>query len=437
MPENSWSENELDGNLDPLASLLPELPDWSPDPEEEEDEFRSDFFQGLGGRRRKAAFALLMVWVATIALHLFSWGAWAVWALTFVVGAHILRVVLARPQGLAVSEPIVAAGEAGGDRQRPMFSILVAARNEEAVIDELVRQLCQLDYPRDRYEVWFVNDRSTDNTGPILDRLAQDYPQLNVLHRGANDGGGKSGALNQVLTRTRGEFIAVFDADAGVPTDILQRVLPQFSRPQTGAVQVRKAIANKDVNFWTCGQSIEMVLDSYFQQQRIAVGGIGELRGNGQFVRRSALLRCGRWNEQTITDDLDLTLRLHLDTWDINFLTYPAVGEEGVTNWGALWHQRNRWAEGGYQRYLDYWRWIARNCLGVNKTLDLLAFMLLQYLLPIALVPDYLMAIWRQQLPVLAPLSMLVFGFSFLGMAIGDRRVTRAESTTMGVKETC
>lgn len=89
-----------------------------------------------------------------------------------------------------------------------------------------------------------------------------------------------------------------------------------------------------------------MILDSYFQQQRIALGGIGELRGNGQFVRRSALDQCGGWNEETITDDLDLTIRLHLDNWKIGFLLNPAVNEEGVTKAIALWHQRSRWAEG-------------------------------------------------------------------------------------------
>jgi 1,2-diacylglycerol 3-beta-glucosyltransferase len=72
-----------------------------------------------------------------------------------------------------------------------------------------------------------------------------------------------------------------------------------------------------------------MALDAYVQQQRIAFGGIGELRGNGQFVRRTALERCGGWNEETITDDLDLTFRLHLDQWDIEILTCAAVEEEG------------------------------------------------------------------------------------------------------------
>ena len=64
---------------------------------------------------------------------------------------------------------------------------------------------------------------------------------------------------------------------------------PVLGGEKTGAVQVRKAIANAGTNFWTLGQKAEMALDSYMQERRIAIGGIGELRGNGQFVRRSAI----------------------------------------------------------------------------------------------------------------------------------------------------
>jgi 1,2-diacylglycerol 3-beta-glucosyltransferase len=90
---------------------------------------------------------------------------------------------------------------------------------------------------------------------------------------------------------------------------------------------------------------------------------------NGQFVRRSALNRCGGWNEQTITDDLDLTIRLHIDNWKINVLNFPAVAEEGVTTAIALWHQRNRSAEGGFQRYLDYWKAILKSPMPCRKSL--------------------------------------------------------------------
>jgi 1,2-diacylglycerol 3-beta-glucosyltransferase len=231
--------------------------------------------------------------------------------------------------------------------------------------------------------------------------------------------------LNQVLPLTKGDILAVFDADAQVPKDMLLQVIPLFQRENLGAVQVRKAIANAEENFWTKGQMAEMAVDAYIQQQRTALGGIGELRGNGQFVRRKALAGCGGWNEETITDDLDLTLRLHLTNWDIDCVFHPAVEEEGVTSAIALWHQRNRWAEGGYQRYLDYWDLILKNRMGTRKTWDLLAFMLIQYILPTAAVPDLLMAIAKHRPPILSPVTGLTVTMSVAGMFAGLARVRK------------
>jgi len=331
-------------------------------------------------------------------------------------GIHALRVVLARPR----DEPETMAADTL--THYPYVSLLVAAKNEEAVIGNLVRALCSHDYPMERYEVWIIDDNSSDQTPVLLEKLAQEYDQLKVLRRNSGAGGGKSGALNQVLPLTRGEILAVFDADAQVSSDLLRRVLPLFQRRAVGAVQVRKAIANAQENFWTQGQVAEMALDAYVQQQRIAIGGIGELRGNGQFVRRTALERCGGWNEETITDDLDLTFCLHLDRWDIEILACPAVEEEGVTRATALWHQRNRWAEGGYQRYLDYWRLIVSNRMGTRKTLDLFIFLLIQYILPTAQVPDLVMAIARNRPPVLSPFTGLAMTMSMVWMFMGLKR---------------
>ena len=117
----------------------------------------------------------------------------------------------------------------------PPVSLLVAAKNEEAVIANLVKNAVQLEYPADKYEVWAIDDRSTDNTPAILDRLAQEYPQLKVVHRAANASGGKSGALNQILPLTKGEIIGVFDADAKVTPDLLRYVVPMFQPANIGA----------------------------------------------------------------------------------------------------------------------------------------------------------------------------------------------------------
>ncbi len=417
MPANSWPENDSYNELDALSTLLSDLSDTEESAVETLSPKSLTSFSA--GRRRKAAVVLTMIWSSTIVLHLVSWGAWFVLSLTTLFGIHALRVVFARSR----RQPEPLADEALVDS--PFVSLLVAAKNEEAVIGNLVKLLCSQDYPDEKYEVWVIDDNSTDKTPKILAQLEREYNHLNVLRRVAGASGGKSGALNQVLPLTKGEILAVFDADAQVTPDLLRRVLPLFTQDKVGAVQIQKAIANPSENFWTRGQQAEMALDTYLQQQRVALGGIGELRGNGQFVRRKALERCGGWNEETITDDLDLTLRLHLDRWDIECVCNPAVEEEGVTQAIALWHQRNRWAEGGYQRYLDYWQLILRNRMGTRKTFDLFMFLLAQYLLPTAQVPDILMAIARNRPPVLTPITGLAMTMSMVWMFIGLKRVRR------------
>jgi 1,2-diacylglycerol 3-beta-glucosyltransferase len=427
MPENSWPENSSYNEFESFDSLLADLIE-SPEVEY----FQNQLDQGQSGRRQKAAVALALVWGSTIALHWFSVGVWIVWALTTLLGVQSVRLLLAKRQPAdqqSISSDSTGPVAHDSEQLYPFISLLVAAKNEEAVVARLVQALCELDYPTDRYELWIIDDNSSDRTLTVLEGLRQKYKQLRVLSRLPGAGGGKSGALNQVLPLTKGEIIGVFDADAQVPKQMLRQVLPLFEQPQVGAVQVRKSIVNADANFWTQGQRTEMALDAFFQQQRVAIGGIGELRGNGQFVRRRALERCGGWNEQTITDDLDLSLRLHLDHWDIECLMHPAVGEEGVTWAIALWHQRNRWAEGGYQSYLDYWRLIVRNRLGTRKSLDLFTFWLIKYFLPAAAIPDFLMAIARSRPPMLVPVTSLTVVLSFIGMVRGLNQSRQGSKT--------
>jgi len=82
---------------------------------------------------------------------------------------------------------------------------------------------------------------------------------------------------------------------------------------------VQVPIANEKEKFWTQGQ-VRMAVDTYIQQ--VALGGIGVRRGNGHLSgeRRWSVAAYGM--SETITDDLDLTLRLHLDQWDIEVVSF-------------------------------------------------------------------------------------------------------------------
>ncbi|OUL36523.1 glycosyl transferase [Nostoc sp. T09] len=345
-------------------------------------------------RRLKASLVVLLIWGFVSLLHWLPETQWLIVGLTFVLTVQMLRMLIAKPATLVIES----------HTYLPQVSILVPAKNESAVLADLVHSLFHLNYPSDRLDIWLVDDGSTDETPQILSKLQTQFPALQVYQRESR--GGKSGALNAVFPFTQGEIILVCDADALLPANFLRQTVPLFQKQAIGAVQVRKAIANADTNFLTRCQQMEMICDSFLQTHRIAVGGMTELRGNGMLIRRELLEKCQGWNEDTVTDDLDLCFKLYLIGTEIEFVTVPSIQEEGVTTWRQLWHQHCRWAEGGYQRYLDYFPQILT--LGWAKEIDLLLFFLLQFLLPIGLIPDLLWTIFNSDRPVLFPLQTLL-----------------------------
>jgi len=345
-------------------------------------------------RRLKAILVVLLIWGFVSWLHWQPETQWLMVVLTAILAVQTVRMLIAKP-GIRVIQD---------NSYLPMVSILVPAKNESFVLPHLVNSLCQLNYPSTHLDIWIIDDGSTDETAQILPQLQTQFPGLQVYRREST--GGKSGALNAVFPRTKGEIILICDADAQVSPNFLIQTVFLFQKEKIGAVQVRKSISNADTNFLTRCQQMEMCCDSFLQTHRIAVGGMSELRGNGMLVRRELLERCHGWNEDTVTDDLDLVFRLYLEGAEIEFVTFPNIQEEGVTTWIDLWHQRCRWAEGGYQRYLDYFPQILT--LGWAKEIDLLLFLGLQFLLPIGLIPDLIWTISYSHHPVLLPLQALL-----------------------------
>jgi 1,2-diacylglycerol 3-beta-glucosyltransferase len=384
----------------PLSEIPPQTPDFEQ--------------LAQGSRQKRMAIALLGLMAGIVLLHVLEQGFWVALGLGIILLGYILKLIFSSTPNRKVN----------ASNPWPKVSILVPAKNEEQVIGRLVENLCTLDYPD--YEVWVIDDRGTDRTLEILQEYQKQYPQLRVHLRELGSKPGKSAALNEILPQTDGALIAVFDADAQIDPSFLRQTVPVFEARNVGALQVRKAISNASQNFWTQGQAVEMMLDAYFQSARLAVGGAAELRGNGQIIRRTALEAIGNWNEETITDDLDQTLRLHMANWDIAFVDSPVVYEEGVTAWKGLWRQRSRWAEGGAQRYLDYYQPLLGNAMGWSKTWDQLSyFVIVQYLLPLAALPDLLLGIILGHGPRLTALVIPGLLIPMLGMTLGQIRYAK------------
>ena len=279
------------------------------------------------------------------------------------------------------------------DKELPMLDILVAAKDEENVIARLVERLFNLDYPTNKLNIYIIDDGSSDKTPLILNRLSRQYEKLQVVSRSPNAGGGKSGALNYALKFTHGEWLLVLDADAELKQDSLIRLFSFVVEGDWSAVQLRKSVTNVSKNFLTSCQSMEMAMDAIFQYGRLSVAGVSELRGNGQLIKKDTLLACGSFNEDTVTDDLDLSLRLLLSKSRIGILWDPPVMEEAVENLNALLAQRQRWAEGGLQRFFDYGDQLVTNKIDYLQKFDLTYFFILQYALPIISIFDLVFSI--------------------------------------------
>lgn len=255
----------------------------------------------------------------------------------------------------------------------PWVDILISAKNESRVIENTVRNFFKLDYSK--FNVWVIDDCSDDAMPQILSRLQQEFPRLRVLTRQPGSRPGKSAALNDALPLAKGEVVAVFDADAYVEPDFLKKVLPVLAPEGIGAVQVQKRMYESQSGFLVECQASEYALDTYFQMGRDLIGGAVELRGNGELMKREALIDVGGWNNLSITDDLDLTMRLLVAKWDVRFCPHVYVFEEAVTTWKGLIRQRKRWAEGSIRRYLDYiFPLNSPTRLSFVERLDILAF---------------------------------------------------------------
>ena len=296
----------------------------------------------------------------------------------------------------------------------PKVDVLVAARDEENVIERLVSRLLSIEYPEEKLSLWIIDDGSQDLTPNLLKELSTNFSRINVLSRSLMSGGGKSGALNSVLSKTNGEWLFILDADAQLQSNVLFRAITLALNGGWSGVQLRKSVINCDLNQIASYQAMEMAMDAVIQRGRLANGGVAELRGNGQLLNRKVLESCGGFNEKTITDDLDLSFRLLLNRSPIVIMWDPPVQEEAVESFSALFRQRKRWAEGGLQRFFDYWPYLFSKRLSKFKKFDLTCFFLLQYVLPVVSFIDFIVSIVLFKMPLYWPLSIVAFGISSL-----------------------
>jgi cellulose synthase/poly-beta-1,6-N-acetylglucosamine synthase-like glycosyltransferase len=232
----------------------------------------------------------------------------------------------------------------------PFVTIQLPVYNEVYVVERLIDCIAQFHYPKDRFEIHILDD-STDTTVDIVHRKVSEYRnagfQIEQINR-ANRQGFKAGALKEAMAHAHGEFIAIFDADFLPSPDFLQKTLPHFQQENVGVVQTRWEHLNEDFSLLTRLQAMQLNVHFRVEQMGRSAGGHWlQFNGTAGVWRKKAIEDAGGWEADTLTEDLDLSIRAQLKGWKICYLEDFASLSELPSEMNGLKSQQFRWMKGG------------------------------------------------------------------------------------------
>ena len=232
----------------------------------------------------------------------------------------------------------------------PFVTVQLPIYNEFFVIGRLIDTVAKFDYPKDRFEIHILDD-STDETVALVATKVEEYKaqgfNIEQIIRKERTGF-KAGALRDAMSVARGEFMAIFDADFVPRTDFLRKTIPHFTDPEVGVVQTRWEHINQDYSLITRLQALQ--LNVHFTVEQVGrMNGEHLLQFNGTagVWRRETIEAGGGWQPDTLTEDLDLSIRSQLAGYKIHFLEDVGSPAELPVEMNSFKSQQHRWMKGG------------------------------------------------------------------------------------------
>lgn len=245
-------------------------------------------------------------------------------------------------------------GFKGTSPYRPTVSIVVPAHNEAKVIEKTLESLINLKYPKCRLQIIIANDGSTDGTSKIVQKFIKKHKdEANMVLFGQRNGG-KANVLNNAIRRkATGTLVMCLDADSLVAPDALKKAVEHFRDKKIAALA-------SNVNILDNGTILGMAqrfeyLISYHMKKAQTVYNIEYIIGGiGSMFRRKMLERVNYYDTNTMTEDIDLTMKIiaqgnkkHRVAYASDCITYT----EAVPSFKSLINQRFRWKYGRLQTF--------------------------------------------------------------------------------------
>lgn len=260
---------------------------------------------------------------------------------------------------------------------RLSFTVLLPARHEEGVIHETIRRVWAANYPSDLLEVVVVCHADDEGTIAQAQRAVHETGSPHVrVETFANAPINKPHGLNVGFQRTANQVVTVFDAEDDIDADIFNVVNTVMLGEEVGIVQAGVQLMNFRDHWFSIHNCLEYFFWFKSRLHFHAAVGMIPLGGNTVFIRRPLIARVGGWDENCLTEDAEIGLRLSLLGEPIRVVYDPqyVTREETPDTLSSFIKQRTRWNQGFLQVLVKgAWRGLPR------QTQRLLAVYTLSY----------------------------------------------------------
>ena len=241
------------------------------------------------------------------------------------------------------------------------FAVLIAARNEEAVIGNLITSIQDQTYPGELIRVCVVADNCTDRTAEIarahgafvVERFSQQI--------------GKGYALDYLIKRLPRDFqpdaYLVFDADNLLDPHYVEEMNRVYAAGYLASTSYRNS-CNYDTNWISAGYSLWFLREARFlNQARMALGTSCAISGTGFMIAASVIRRNNGWIHHLLTEDIEFSVDSVLQGVRIGYCSRAIFYDEQPTTLRQSYRQRLRWCKGFYQVFGKYGRGLIRSAV--------------------------------------------------------------------------
>lgn len=227
---------------------------------------------------------------------------------------------------------------------RPLVSVVIAAYNEETVINKTIHSVLQSKY--EQLEVIIVNDGSTDQTEAVITNEFHGNPKIHVI---TQENSGKTVAINKGFRFAKGEIIVSIDADTLIAADTISLLVRHFQDEKVAAVSGNVKVGNVR-NLLTLWQHVEYITGFNLERRAFdSLNCIPVVPGAIGAWRKKAIEEVGYFKHDTLAEDTDVTITLLRRGYKIHYEDKAHAYTEAPEDLKSLIKQRIRWIYGTLQ----------------------------------------------------------------------------------------